>query len=306
MSWWMIAPALQVGSSILSSINANDQNSNQLAWNQYNAQSSYNVTMHNINAQAELMEFNAQLQMAAGAANAELAVADAKFNADMIWQTSLFNDSLMESKISDIWESEDLDLLLLGQERARERGMIQADQAASGVVMDQDSSEQVVISQRAQEALDAFVIAHNADVAVTDIQNARAQGLWEGQAQIQKTLWEGQMGATSSLVNSGLQAAGIMAESAMMKSSGIINAQQQLESNLNTAAHTYGANSKNISNRFVDGLFSAGSSLVGGYYMDKMSTLGSTASTSSVANSGSYAINYSTPNYTTPGTTLVG
>lgn len=266
MVWPMIAmAAVSAVGSIVQSNQASAQNETQQAWNQYNAQMGYNTSMSNIQSQTMLGMFNASMQMKAAELNAGATLDMAKFNSQQVRDTVEYNNLLLDEEERLLWEAADLDVHLIEEQRQAERGDIVATQASSGITIGTGSHADVVIEQRAQEAMDTFVIRHNADVGASKIQNARAQNIWQGESQVQKIMYEGEVGAAMSMNNARLSSMGTMAETFIGADANKRSATFQLSSGMSGASVDYSANQAQISSNLTSGLFSAASSAYGAY-----------------------------------------
>jgi len=278
MAWAMVAAAaVSAVGSIVSSNSASAQNETQSEWNTYNAQMGYNTAISNIQSQRALGLFNAQLQLQAAEYNSEAILDMAEYNSEQIQVTMDYNNLLLEEEEVLLWESMGLDLQLLEAQRLQERGEIVATQGSSGTTIGVGSNKEVVIAQKAEEAMDAFVIRHNADIGAADIQNAMAQNIWEGKAQIQKTMYEGQVNAATTMNNARLSAVGTMVETEISASAAKKTAEYELSAGLSGASQTYSANEATNSNNLTNGLFSAAGSAVSSYYGSKSIDSGSSS-----------------------------
>ena len=271
MAWWMLIPAvISIADSVYKSQQQSNYGDTLSAWNGYNAAMKYSTALGNLAAEAELTQINAQLAKQQGEVQASAYVQSAVMNAGIIKATSVYNDDLLENELSLMWEGMDLDLRLLEQQRARERGTMLANQAASGTVMDDGSNFDAIVSQKTQEALDAFVIRHNADIQAKKIQNARAQNLWQGEMQLRKTMWDGQLGASIAMNNANAQAKSLLTTGALRLGSGLQSAFYQRE------ADKYGLSmgkyewDQTAQGTLTTGLFSAASQGVAAYYGSKV------------------------------------
>lgn len=258
---WVTA-AIMAGSAIYGAISSSNQNKTQQAWNNYNAQMSYNNSVRNIRAQNTIAGMNAMLAMKSGQINAQMATDTAQLNASIIADTTAYNNELLAEDLALMWEAAELDIRNLEVQRAKERGGIRATHAASGTVMDEGSNAEIIADQMTQEAMDAFIIRHGADIQASKITNAMAQNRWQGEMQIKKTIWEGQMGAYSSLTNAGLSAMGGLMTAAISSQAGMQTASSGLTAGLAGAQMQYSQNQQSINAGLVQGLFSAGSQYV--------------------------------------------
>lgn len=274
MGWWMAIPAvLTAANALYTSKQQKDAAAAQQKWNIYNSHTQYSVSLNNIKSQAALAQFNAAMAKRAGGIQSEALTKTARLNADIIEETSTYNDSLLEEEVALLWEKTGLDVKLLQQQRARERGGLIAAQSASGTVIGEGSNADVIIAQKAQEQLELFVIQHGADIQATKIANARAQGEWQADMAIEKVLWEGQMGSYVAKANADLQSLGILGEAAISGSAALTTAGYQLEAGIHGSQMDFNAGNQTANNTLTTGLFSAASQGVQAYYTSQNSSL---------------------------------
>ena len=291
MAWQFVPAVLTTIGAISSYSSGQQQNKNRLAWGQYNAQMQYNTAMGNIDAQVMLAGLNfgfakqaagmqskiAEFQYGLASRAADMELYKAQYNANILTQTTLYNNSLLDAEIADIWEAADLDLVHLANQRARERGAMSVD---TGVTLGQDSHAEVMIDSMTQEALDAFVVRRGADRKVRDINNQIAKNLYEGQLGIHKMAWEGKLnhynimlGAQANYMNAQMGAASTLLQGAADYASANISAianrasaYSQLQSNLYGAQFDYDANKAQLKNNLTRGIFSGIGMGIGTYY----------------------------------------
>ena len=276
MAWWIPAAIGAVG-SLVNYSSQNKQNSNQAAWNRYNSQMSYNTDMSNIAAMEKIGGMNAAMQMAAGKMNAQIELAAgeinaqaiegiARYNASLINLTTDYNTLLLEDELAMLWEAAELDMLHLENQRAVEKGQIEAGQAASGTVMGQDSNADVLISQQTAADLDAFIVRHNANRQAEGIRIQIDENVFNGQLAWQQTMFKGamdsmltrtnaQLGAIGSVANAAVGAASTMGQTAIQAAAGRQSARYALDAGMAGAQMQYDQNSTTIKNNFVSGLF---------------------------------------------------
>jgi len=290
--WQYIPAVLSIIGTISQKNQAQTQNDNQLAWNRYNNQMQYNVARSNIAMQTELAGFNfgmakqsaamqaqvsdAQFRMAAK--SAEFENAKAAYNGSLIMNTSLYNATLLDSDIANIWESMDLDLQLLANQREVERGQI-AVQNFQGVVKEGGSYEDTMVDSITQQYLDETAIKQGATREVNGLQNTIAQNLYQGRLKIQQLNWEGKLngfnilqGATANFMNARMGAAGTLLQGAANYAGSMINAasnRQSAEYAYQSGAYgsdfQYQNNKQDIRNNFMNGLFGGIGMGVGAY-----------------------------------------
>ena len=249
----------------LSGDSADDQFSNQQAWAAYNNQATLVNAQNNINAATSAAFMNASLSLQAASSQAAQIAASTQYNVATIAQATAYNTSLLEDQLERGWEAMDLDLSQLELFRARERGDIVADQSASGTVIGTGSNEDVVVSQMAQEALDASVIVHNADTVAAHINNEIAKGKWQGEVAIKQTLWDGQLASFNAVNGAKLQAMSNVAASSLDAQSSLFSAKQGFLAGVQGAGQAASQfNAQNQQNMNA-GLFGAASTTAGNY-----------------------------------------
>jgi len=271
MGWWMAIPA---AISLISSISEYSQRNasigQQSQWATYNANMGFNTTLGNIAARNELAMVNAQMALAAGKVQSSAIAGAAEYNAQIVQAATAYNDLLLEEDLALNWEAMDLDLKLLEQQREQERGAIIANQAASGTVINEGSNYDVLVSQKTQEELDAFVVRHNADIRAADIMNKRAQNLWEGEVTAQKYIYEGQLGAAVASANAQLSAIGQLSNAFISGRAETTSALYKLQSDLYGAKFGLSAAQQQNTNALTQGLFSSMGQAVSAYYANKV------------------------------------
>lgn len=340
MAWYIPMVISAVGSAVNYS-SQNKQNSNQAAWNRYNAHMSYNADMANIGAMGKIGAMNASAQMAAGRINAQLERSAGEinaraiemttaYNASLINLTTAYNTTLLDDEIAMMWEAANLDILHLENQRAVEKGAIEGQQAGSGVVMGQDSAEDVIVSQQTQAALDTFVVRHNANREAEKIRIQIDENIFNGTLAWQQTMFQGSMDALmtrtnaelraqGALANAAIGAAATMAETGINQAAARQSARYRLDAGLAGATMQYNQNKTTIKNNFVNGLFGAGISGAQNYYMMKQPNLtnifksSTSAPRSTASRSATTLARQSHPSWervlqgqlSTPGTTLM-
>jgi len=297
MSFWWVPMAISAAGSLLQASSSSEQNDSRQVWNRYNADMQRQVDLGNIESQLALADINwgiaqtnagmafaaADVTQKMGDIRADMATNYALYNASVLYHVANYNDSLLAQEASRVSEDLNLDLGMIQMYRARERGEIRAEQGASGVVMDQDSAADVIIDARTQEALDAFIVRHQADRRAADISNARARGQWEAAMEAQKVMYEGQLSAFggrldafSQATNQRLSGMGMLAQGAGQQAGAQISAlaQQQssdyrYKSNQMASQIDYEQNDTTRKNSLIQGLFGAASAGASLYYMQK-------------------------------------
>jgi hypothetical protein len=273
MSWWSLVPAaIGVVSSVVSKNSADSQNSANQGTNLFNAQNRYATDMNNIKSSLALAKLNADLAAGVGGLKASVIRETSKRNSDMIMATTIYNDSLLENELQLLWESNDLDLVQLHNQRMRERGAMVATQGASGTVIGDGSNADVVSDQMAQESMDALIISRGADIQASRINNQRAQSLYQGTNEAMKVSWEGEMNAVVTEYNTQSAVSGALASAQIQAGANTISAQNQLLSGMSGADATASSNSAKIDNNLMSGLFGAASTFASSYGQSKTAT----------------------------------
>jgi len=227
------------------------------SWANYNAQMQQNIDRSNANNQLMLTGMNVILAKNQASDQAELALDTAAYNISMIKATTDYNDDLMEQELSLMWESADLDLTLMENQRAVERGGIVANQSVSGTTLGLGSNADVVVSQKTQEALDATVVRHGADIQAAKISDARAQSVWQGEVAMREAAWQGEMGAWSATTNANTQAISSLASAALGHSAAITSSDYRYNSAIQGISNAQDAYATQNDQALVSGLFSA-------------------------------------------------
>jgi hypothetical protein len=270
MPYFAIAAVVaSVASAAVNKRASRAQNRNQQAWNLYNARQQYGTDQFNIAARGMIAQSNAALAMSAAELRAKVGESMARTNADIVWNTALYNDTLLEDELEVMWDSLELDQELLANERAVERGAMLAAQSASGTVMGQDSNAEVITDQMVQENLDAFILRHGADIKAAQIANARAQGLWEANMEAKRILWEGKLGGMASRIGGAMDAAAGLVSANISNIADSVSAKSRYNAGVFGAQTTYANNNAQIGANFTSSMASAATQAVGAYYNAK-------------------------------------
>lgn len=314
------AAGLQAASSIFGYNSAKKQNEAQAAANTWNASMGYSTALGNIQASNMIGRFNAQAAAQAGRISAQAYMMGAEMNADIIRATARYNDSLLATEEEQLWDALELDVELMRNERLRERGAMLAIQSVSGTVMGTGSNADAITDQMTQEALDLFVMRHNADIGAADLLNARAQGLWEADMQAKKVMWEGQLAAITTQANANMGAASQLATTAISGAANLISATNARDSQMASGSLQYAQNNMQAQSNLVTGLFGAAQTGVAAFYAGR--TPGTSPETLSAKGNTNWAVNWQpysskaaasavaqkaySPSLTQAGTTLLG
>jgi len=225
--------------------------------------------MSNIWAQQAISKYNAQTLMDLNDEKLELSSKSASYNIGVLQATAEYNDALLEEELSLMWDSHELDLVQLHQQREAERGDIIATQAASGTVIGEGSNADIVAYSMAQEALDTLVVRHNADIGASKISNARAQNNFKTTSAINKIIWDNEVGATLAYSNTLAQVKAIGFGSAISAKADTASAKQQLIAGVSGSNTQYAEISDKNRNNLVNGMFSSAAQVASVYYRDK-------------------------------------
>lgn len=243
---------------------------NREEWMHFNSRMEYDVNMYNIRSRSAISRGNiTSLLTSARGENAAIS-ANTRYNTSLLLQSIMYDRSLLDSELEALWVASDLDLQQLEMYRARERGGIIADQAASGTVLHEGSNADVVVSQMAQEALDEAVIRHNAISGANDIKNQMATSSWNGQVAIQRNEWEGALTMSRNASRAASDAASIFLTDKITSQADTYTAVRAMQTgNSNIAIDRADFNYQSDQN-FAAGLFSAAGTAVGQYarYLD--------------------------------------
>lgn len=258
MSWWEYVPAAISAIGAISNYNSgSNQNDTSAADKYYNATEAYKVAELNIATRTAITQANISALAATNAITDQAKYLSTVYNVDLINATVAYNDSLFDQQIDSVWEAAGLDLKALQIERAKERGSIEAQQASSGVVMGQDSAADVVINQETMEALDAFVIQHNADLKVREVQNAKTRSEWEGYTQVQKLLYEGRLNSIANQASTLMQGLSMATETSLHNVADRTSAKYQFNASILDAGRSTDNNDSLLNSNLWSGLFSA-------------------------------------------------
>jgi len=246
------------------------EQANREAWAAYNNQMSYRTTMRNLEASMAITDMNVNARMAAARMDANSQIAVAEYNMSLIATTTDYNNSLLAADLRRVWKASDLELEQLEMYAARERGSIEANQAASGTVMGEGSNADVIIDQKTLRAMDAAIIQHNADIATADILNSMAKSTWEGQRAIEQTAFNGKMGALRSFSDAAISSSVEVAQAGIGNVAGGISAFRALESGESNIALDRSQFETTNTNNMISGLLQGASTAAGTYYNNKV------------------------------------
>lgn len=265
MPAWLIPVALTIGSAILGHSRQKSASRDQRRMAQYNARMGYKVSMNNIQAEYAIAGFNMAMSKALLGKKTAAIQGVTQFNMSMLRATSEYDQVLYEADIARIWKQNNLDIHQLTQQRDSELGTMRANMAASGVVMDVDSSAVAQQSQMTQAAMDVFIVKEGAADAVGDIQNAQARSLWEGEMAIRKAQYDGEMAAYQVSVDTMAGALGSYATTMISGKAKERSAAYAYEAGMQGADFSKIYNDQIATNNLFTGLISAARTGVQGY-----------------------------------------
>lgn len=277
MVWPMVIAGVATAvSSYSTSKSASKQNKIQKAQNEFNAMMQNTTNLQNVMKNMMLTKFNNDQLIRDTMIKVGVNHQNAEYNMEVIRATADYNDSLMAEDLSIMWDSMELDLFHLGQQRTQERGSILAMQAASGTLINEGSNADIIMQSIAQESLDTLVVKRNADITASQINNARAQGMWQAEQEMSKIAYDDQMGATVSMINMSAAVEGANFQANLDAIAKVGSSGQQLASNMSNAEVQYNQNNTQINNNLANGMFSAAGQLVTAGYEYAGSRVGST------------------------------
>lgn len=206
MVWGLVIAAAASAIGGMVSANAAQRNADRATiLANYNAIETRRFGQRQANMTALTALYNAKLfkTQAENKTAANLQVA--KYNVNMLHQAANMNSMLYEAEINSVYESAELDTNVLHVAAEKARGTIEAQQSASGVIMNQDSAADTIIQQKKDEALEKLVIKLNAGTKAKQLMNASAMGQWEAAVTGQKLIYEAKMSGLTDMFNASLQ-----------------------------------------------------------------------------------------------------
>lgn len=264
-----IAAATSVGTALYQ-----DQQNKKAAKNQKdimmsNAENQYAAETFNALKDKYVSEMNIRLLNANLDLDIETNNAGILANASLIQQTQEFNDMLYEQGVIETWTSANLDLELLGYQRARERGAIVANQGASGTVIGEGSNRDVVIDQMTQEALDKYIIKVGADQKVRDLTNARLQSKYQADMEIKKLAYEGRIENRNAILSTKFAVAEEKATAGIEYVTNMALATMGYSADSDSAKNIYDANNAKSKANLTAGLVGAVGTMGSAYFKAK-------------------------------------
>jgi hypothetical protein len=233
------------------------------AENQYAAET-FNALKDKYVSEMNIRLLNANLDLEIETNNASILA-----NASLIQQTQEFNDLLYEQGVIETWTSANLDLELLGYQRARERGAIIANQGASGTVIGEGSNRDVVVDQMTQEALDKYIIKVGADQKVRDLTNARLQSKYQADMEIKKLAYEGRIENRNAILSTKFAVAEEKATAGIDYVTNMALATMGYTADSDSADNIYDANNAKSKANLTAGLIGAAGTMGSAYFNAK-------------------------------------
>jgi predicted nucleic acid-binding protein len=217
MAAW-VYPAVMVAASVIGNMQSSaTAKANAERNSQYAYLNALNTRQYGFN-QAALYgvtaQYNANLIMQQAALKSQASSQIAAYNRDLLQQVANFNSLLYSEEIDSLMNALDLDEHVLEVEYAKARGALEAQQAASGVIMGQDSNADVITQVKTDEALEALVLRTNANNRVAEILNASAQGQWQAVMEGQKLMYEAHVSGMTDMLSASMQSRAALFEGA--------------------------------------------------------------------------------------------
>jgi len=178
-------------------------------YSQYNAIQTARSGLINAKAIRGAAAANASMIMGAAGFNIENQFRLDSYNANLKSFLGDYNASLLEEEARLEWEAFELELEQMENVFAREFGQLQVGYGASGVMMNQDTPQQVQLDAKTQHEMDVMIVRHGADIRSKKLLDSAARSRWEGNMAASSIMFEGLMNATGTAGNAVLNAAGV-------------------------------------------------------------------------------------------------
>jgi len=232
---------------------------------QFNAYSMERAGVLTSQMQTAVSGFNASMAWLGGNAEAKTLWDRAQYNAMVVSYAAEHNAALSEMEAADIWQKADLDIELLHQARAAERGDITVAYAHNGVELNtMDTPAQALLDSQVAEELDNLIVRFNADNAAQKALDAAATSRWEGKVARKQILWEGNENAKITLLNAGIRRATITTQGGMDAMMTRLNAYNRSDSILYQAYYDASSLEAQGDTAGANGLFGGISSFASG------------------------------------------
>ena len=254
-----------------------------LAYAQYNAQMTLEAGQANSAAILAAAGVNANATMAAAGLNLASTAAVTNYNAAVSIVTAQYNSQLLQQEALETWLDADIDVRNMTQEFESNMGSMKVAQGASGIEMNTGTSNTARVDAQTQQNMDVMTVRYKADYAAAKLLDASAQSVWEGAIAAQTTIMEGRAQAASNYGSAVLSAASTVSQGNINSAMTKYNAGVSAESILLKGENDYAAWESADDQAFVNGLFSAGTSIASGY-----SGSGGTSSALDISGAGSW------------------
>lgn len=174
----------------LSNQNLLNNASYRAAATRYNADLNFSNAMFSSASIGSQARQNTVIQSLTSKRNAEQKKAAFRFNTQTILAAHEFNMDALSEILPELLTQHELDSYYLQQNSARTEGTIQANQAASGTVLNEGSNAAVITDIRTQTALEQTVLNYNLHTKQKSIYDAMAKGTFETQQAINALAFE--------------------------------------------------------------------------------------------------------------------
>lgn len=191
-------------------------------------------------------QYNNAIRSKQAQTNARLSRAQVEYNIDVLRSVSLYNSLAIDEEIDSMYNASELSREMAHVEAAKAKGMVVANQGASGTLIGEGSNAEVEINMMAHEALVDLAMETDAKTRGAELLNAKAQGQWQTELAIVQQKYENELNIAGMISNANSQNSSAMINGVMEAwgawKSGANSAQatlyggQQVAANLNTRA----------------------------------------------------------------------
>ena len=254
MGYWVAAAlTASTAASILQGFSSRNTAYNNADAIQQSALTNANIGTTITNYNNKLRLFNGRLAALAGFSSAAITETISQYDAEILLRTAAYNSALIDEEQKTVYEALDLDLMQFHKSMAEYQGEYIASIGASGISVGWGSNKEVLLKMKTEEALNATILRHNADVKWAELENAKRQGTWQAKVKATQLIWEGNLQANAARLQGMLSLASNAASS-------IIASQQNIISNT-ASIYNAGISAQNYYNHgnisFVNSLFQA-------------------------------------------------
>lgn len=206
-----------------------------------NAKMAVDVAKANVVQRQATTKLNNEMTLEKASMSNKMSQLTAERNAYLARTKSAYSNLLLDQEEIKLWDGLDLDVKQRDKARAQDLGSFEARTGASGITIGEDSAADVAAFINGQASFDEMVLRHNANNTATDILNAKARNLWEGEQLAQEIMWESATSQTAELINAnmsiygenaqaGIDIANMVDQANMGNNIGMVNAQNQAKS----------------------------------------------------------------------------